>query len=109
MRAIVVEQRIVVAVHEERALAAADHRRGSVAFRQRVAARQANAERLPLRERKGNGHVARRLTRTAAPRDVGCHLPCNLAPHLSLSTPGLPLLPAVSRHFASARREAGGG
>src|SRR5438128_10887609 len=96
MRAIVVEQRIVVAIHEERALAAADHRRGSVAFRQRVAAWQANAERLPPCERKRNGHVARRLTGTVAPRDVLCDLPCNLARHLYLSTPGLVRRPAVA-------------
>src|SRR5438093_1733366 len=109
MRAIVVEQRIVVAVHEERALAAADHRRGSVAFRQRVAAWQANAERLPLRERKRNGHVARRLTRTVAPRDVVCHLPCNLARHLYLSTPGFVRRPAVARQVVRDRREDVGG
>src|SRR5438445_12904061 len=109
MRAIVVEQRILVAIHEERALAAADHRRGSVALRQRVAAWQANAERLPRCERKRNGHVARRLTGTVAPRDVVCDLPCNLARHLYLSTPGLVRRPAVPRPVVCDRREDAGG
>ena len=105
MGAVVFEQRVVVAMDEERARLAGDEARVAHVIRQLVAVECPDAELLPAGNRQDDRHVAERLAGSGAAFDVVRDAAARLRTEQDLASPALAVLPAVAAHVVGDRGE----
>src|SRR5262249_12324024 len=96
MRAVVLEDRVVVRVDEEVTRRAEHYRRRLIGFRNRLAVRKPDTQFVPSRGGERNRHVAKRLAAARPRGDVGANPPRDLGRHLDLAAPRRFPLPSVS-------------